>query len=130
MKTVFRFGINDSIEPVQTKGWVNGVYKATLRCPFYTKWTNMLKRCYGKYEHYRVYDGCSVCEEWLTFSNFKAWMETQDWEGKELDKDLLFKGNREYRKDKCIFVNHSVNSFITPRAEIKHKWYDWRNKSR
>ncbi|AEO14568.1 conserved domain protein [Pseudomonas phage phiPto-bp6g] len=110
MKTVFKFGINDSIEPVQTKGWVNGVYKVNWRCPFYTKWTNMLKRCYGKYEQYRVYDECSVCEEWLTFSNFKSWMKTQDWKGKHLDKDLL--GGDLYCPENCVFISNEMNSFI------------------
>jgi hypothetical protein len=48
----------------------------------------------------------------LTFSNFKSWMETQDWEGKELDKDLLMEGNKVYSPDTCCFVSVKVNSFL------------------
>lgn len=48
--------------------------------------------------------GCSVCEEWLTFSNFKRWMEQQDYEGKALDKDLLVSQNKTYSSETCVFV--------------------------
>ena len=42
-------------------------------CPFYRRWINMLERCYSEkfQEKNPTYRGCSVCEEWLTFSNFK-----------------------------------------------------------
>lgn len=83
-------------------------------CPFYKTWYGMLNRCYGKnYQKARpTYKDCTVCEEWLIFSNFKAWMESQDWKDKELDKDLLVKGNKVYSPDTCVFVTSYVNSFI------------------
>lgn len=83
-------------------------------CPFYQKWKDMLKRCYSEnYQRkYSTYKGCTVCNEWLTFSNFKAWMETQDWQGNQLDKDILFEGNKLYSPETCVFVDSSVNSFL------------------
>ena len=48
-----------------------------------------------------------------TFSNFKAWMEVQDWEGKQLDKDILFPDNKTYSEYTCVFVDQRVNSFLT-----------------
>ncbi|AUR93375.1 DNA-binding domain protein [Vibrio phage 1.187.O._10N.286.49.F1] len=82
------------------------------RCPIHMRWRNMLQRCYG--EHNRpTYEGCTVCKEWLTFSNFKSWMEKQDWEGKHLDKDLLLQSNKVYSPETCVFVDQLVNSFIT-----------------
>lgn len=74
----------------------------------------MIKRCYSpKYQSGNMtYDGCSVCKEWLTFSNFKRWMEAQDWQGKELDKDILVKGNKIYSPETCVFVSGNVNSFV------------------
>lgn len=74
----------------------------------------MLYRCYHKgfLESNPTYKGCSVTAEWLRFSNFKAWMETQDWEGKQLDKDILFHGNRLYSADTCVFVSQRVNKFL------------------
>mgnify|MGYP001117231448 CR=1 FL=1 len=75
----------------------------------------MLKRCYsGKYhERKPTYRGCTVCEDWHTFSNFRDWMENQDWEGKHLDKDLLISGNKEYGPETCVFVTSVVNLFTT-----------------
>lgn len=70
----------------------------------------MINRCYnGKFSSY---NNSEVCEEWLTFSNFKAWMETQDWENKELDKDLMFPNNQIYCPDKCLFVPKELNSLF------------------
>ena len=92
--------------------YING--KRT-HCPFYLKWCNMIKRCY--YEKYRhtskTYEDCDVCKEWLTFSNFKSWMEQQDWEGKQLDKDLTKRGNRLYSPDFCCFISDKINSLIS-----------------
>lgn len=85
-----------------------------VKCPYRQRWSDMLKRCYSEKYHKDKpsYVDCFVCPEWLTFSNFKAWMEKQDWEGNVLDKDILFEGNKEYRPDCCVFVTHDVNQFI------------------
>ena len=73
----------------------------------------MLKRCYSSDFHNRrpTYKDCEVCEEWKYFMNFKKWMEKQDWEGKQLDKDFLFKGNRVYSPETCVFIPNIINSF-------------------
>jgi len=118
-KLVYGVGINDADYVVQKKGTieVNGVRKRKLVwvCPYYMTWNNMLKRCYSaKYQERKpTYKGCSVSEEWLTFSNFKRWMERQDFEGKHLDKDLLLEGNKIYSYETCAFVSGMVNSFTT-----------------
>lgn len=108
-------GTNDADYAVVKKkslGYVNGVYKQELiwECHFYRKWRSMLTRCYSNL--YPSYKGCSVCNEWLTFSNFKSWMEQQDWEGKELDKDLLIEGNKVYSPETCLFIDAEVNLFL------------------
>lgn len=110
MKLVCGVGINDA--DYKLSRYENG--ERVWRCPFYSRWSHMINRCYGqKYLQERPsYIGCMVCEEWLTFSNFKAWMEQQDWQGKELDKDILLKGNRIYSPEVCVFVDRCVNSFI------------------
>lgn len=83
-------------------------------CPFYAVWHNMLKRCYSeKYkDRWQTYKNKTVCSEWLYFMNFKRWMEEQDWEGKQLDKDLLYPGNVIYSPEACIFISGTVNTFI------------------
>ena len=117
-KLVFGVGINDAdyvVEKRETIGYVNGKQKQKLVwvCPYYRVWHNMVKRCYStKYhESQPTYKGCSVSEEWLTFSKFKAWMEKQQWGGLQLDKDLLFEGNKVYSAETCVFVSREVNMF-------------------
>lgn len=99
---VMSFGVNDADYDVDT-------------CPFYNRWRGMLARCYSK-ANQDCYNGCVVCIEWLTFSNFKAWMKKQDWVGNELDKDILFKGNKVYSPTTCCFVSNAVNSFVIDHA--------------
>lgn len=79
----------------------------------YKRWWGILARCYTKNKKPKDagYEDCTVCEEWLTFSNFKAWMETQDWEGKELDKDILGDG-KLYSPETCCFITPKQNNFF------------------
>lgn len=120
---VYGVGINDVDYTVEVKisSTVNGVRHQTMvwKCPFYRKWRDMLHRCYSeKYLAKKpTYSGCSVCESWLKLSNFKAWMETQDWEGNHLDKDLMVRGNKVYSSDTCCFIPRIVNSFITEQTD-------------
>lgn len=103
-RLVYGVGLNDVPGGSGTHG----------RNPFYVAWHGMLKRCYApKYlARYPAYEGCTVCEEWLKFSVFKAWMELQSWEGMVLDKDLLLPGNRAYGPDTCMFIPAWVNNFL------------------
>lgn len=93
-------------------------------CPFYRTWVDMLHRCYSEKFHLnnQTYKDCSVCEEWLIFSKFKKWMETQEWEDKQLDKDLLKEGNKVYCPEYCIFVDRKINSFVTDRSAARGEY--------
>jgi hypothetical protein len=84
-------------------------------CLYYRKWKQMMRRCYSSNYHITnpSYVGCSVCEEWYRFSNFKSWMVKQDWEEKELDKDILFPGNKVYSLDTCVFIDKKVNELFS-----------------
>ena len=118
-KLVCGVGVNDANYTV--KPTVGG---KRLRCPFYRTWCSMLMRCYdAKYQSaYPTYIGCSVCDEWLFFSNFKAWMEQQDWIDKELDKDLLVKGNKVYSPELCVFVDRVTNGFTVDSLASRGDW--------
>ena len=54
--------------------------------------------------------------------NFRSWMETQDWKGKELDKDILFQGNKVYSPDTCVFVDKGVNLLLNSCAASRGEW--------
>lgn len=114
MKLICGVGINDADYPLyKTIKTDNGGRKVVWYCPYYRRWKNMIQRVYSeKYtDRWPTYKECSICTPWLTFSNFKSWMEKQDWEGKVLDKDILIKGNKLYSPDTCVFVSHIVNCF-------------------
>lgn len=87
--------------------------------PLYILWISMLQRCYSDSYQARqpTYKGCSVCEDWLTFSNFKEWCEKNSWEGKELDKDLSEYGNKLYSPDTCVFLPREINAVFKSRKE-------------
>lgn len=88
---------------------------AVKNCPYYIKWTSMLRRCYyaPSMDRDKAYCQVTVCAEWLFFSVFREWMKSQDWQGKELDKDLLSPGNLEYGPDKCCFISSDINKMIS-----------------
>ena len=127
-KLVYGFGINDADYVVVKLGTieVNGVRKRkrVWECPYHRVWHSMLQRCYSSkfQERNPTYKGCSVSEEWLTFSNFRRWMETQDFEGMQLDKDILFNGNKVYSKETCVFVSRVVNMFTTDCGASRGEW--------
>ena len=121
-KLVWGVGVNDL--PYRThvyeelpKNGGKRVQKLVFRCPYYTAWKSMLKRCYSeKYlESKPSYIGTSVCSEWLYASAFKKWMEQQDWQGKSLDKDIIAPGSKLYSPETCAFVLPATNTFVIAR---------------
>lgn len=89
--------------------------KAVFICPYYTRWKNMLRRCYSASLHrrYPTYTGCTTWDGWHAFSSFREWMSSQDWQGNHLDKDILIPGNKLYSPETCVFVSPLVNQFLT-----------------
>lgn len=98
--------------------------KLIWTCPYYLTWCNMLRRAYSEKEKLKnpSYKYASVCDEWLKLSSFKAWMETQDWQDKQLDKDLLVRGNKVYSPETCCFVSSVINSFVTECNKSRGEW--------
>lgn len=123
-KLLYGVGINDADYVISKKEKIGGKWKITWRCPFYTRWAEMLRRGYSErfHERYPTYKDCVVTKSWLTFSNFKSWMLLQDWENKHLDKDLLLEGNKIYCPSVCIFVDQRVNLFINERLNCRGEY--------
>lgn len=137
-KLVCGVGFNDAdyaVQKFETIGYVAGKIKQkkVLVCPYYRAWASMLERCYSAklQERNKTYKGCTVSEEWHTFSNFKNWMQKQDWEGQQLDKDLLVQGNKIYGAYTCVFVTQAVNKFANDNGAARGEWMigvDWHEK--
>lgn len=108
-------GINDADYQVKTR---------TVQCPYYKTWSNMINRVYApSYKaRFKAYQGCSVDERWHSFMAFKEWMQTQDWEGNHLDKDLLIDGNQVYGPNTCLFISRRVNNFLTEDRQTNSKY--------
>ena len=90
----------------------------------YTKWNNMLVRCYNAKYHEKqpTYETCTVCDEWLDFNNFVEWFEDPQngyRDGYQLDKDLLGGGRKHYSPETCCFIPQTINAMMTRGAKIR-----------
>lgn len=86
----------------------------------YNMWCSILDRCYSNRDvrKNKAYEGCCISDDWLIYSNFKREIVTLHGfnnEGWQLDKDILFKGNKIYSKETCCFVPSQINSLLTNR---------------
>lgn len=105
---------NDADYQVAKSEKINGKWKVVWQCPIYKRWLSVIERCFS--EKWKkaspAYRDVTCCQEWLLFSNFRNWMITQDWEGKELDKDLRVFDSKMYSPDNCCFVSSGLNTFL------------------
>lgn len=92
----------------------------------YRLWHDMMKRCYSeKYiKANPTYEKCYVCDEWLNYQNFAKWFEDNYYEvpgeRMELDKDILYKGNKRYGPDTCIITPHRINALFIRRESMRN----------
>ena len=108
---VFGVGSNDGKYPAKVSG------KTTKE---YNLWGGLLERCYClKLQKKRpTYIGCSVSENFKSYSYFHEWVQQQigfGQKGFELDKDLIFKGNKLYSEETCLFLPSQLNGLLTTR---------------
>ena len=104
------------MQPIMCGIGYRGSDNVDCNCESYLRWHNMMNRCYNDKFHEREpqYIGCNVCEEWLNYSNFKTWFDKNKIQGMslDLDKDILFKGNKEYCAETVAFVPHTINTLF------------------
>lgn len=104
-------GVNDFNGPVSGHKH-NG---DSWELPSYKVWRAMLLRCYNEVTQNRhpTYKGCTVVEEWHKLTAFHGWFIQQgDWEGCDLDKDLLVPGNKIYGPNTCIKLPKYINVVV------------------
>ena len=97
---------------------INDAEYSITNCPYYKKWRAIIERC----SHNNRYKEHTICDEWIYFSNFKSWMEKQDWKGKILSKTLLSPKNNLYSPEHCIFVNYKIANIVSTSNKIKHNF--------
>jgi len=123
LRVIHKFGIVDFEGKVTTNG---------KRNKDYSLWASILQRCYGDNTSARkgVYLGCSVSENFKSYSYFSSWCNNQigytikDSNGSvwHLDKDLLLKGNKIYSEDNCVFIPQQINALITKRESLRGEY--------
>lgn len=115
-KNIYGVGVNDYNGSIC---YENGKIKT-----FYTIWSNMLMRCYDESikEKFPTYKDCYSCSEWHSLSNFKLFFDKYYINDYELDKDLLFKGNKLYSPETCVFLPHEINSFLANKYTNKNAY--------
>lgn len=86
--------------------------------PQYAYWKRMLERCYKN--DLPAYREVHCSEEWHCYENFYNDVSNMVGFGNigwNLDKDMLFEGNKFYSKDTCVLLPPSLNTFITHKAQ-------------
>ena len=118
-KKIYGVAINDSwykVDIITSDG--------KFFCDKYNLWKAMLGRCYraDALKKRPDYFDCYVSDEWLLFSNFLNWIDKQDCKGKEIDKDILFTGNRIYSAETCLMVPQEINKLLVKKDKTKGLW--------
>lgn len=95
----------------------------------YIKWFSMFVRCYDKkyQEKQPTYIGCSISEEFHNYQNFAEWYAHYKYECAyplEIDKDLLYEGNKLYSPATCCLIPKEINT------TINSKRHDYRTMKR
>jgi hypothetical protein len=94
----------------------------------YYIWRGIIRRCYDESLRckYPTYKDCTVCEEWLNFQTFAKWYEENyyavDNQNMEIDKDILFKGNKVYSPKTCVFVPNDINALFVKANKIRGEY--------
>ena len=92
----------------------------------YITWWHMIRRCYCPkvQSKNQTYIGCSVADEWHDYQNFADWYYSQkDYGlGYELDKDVLFKGNKMYSPQNCTLLPQPLNALLNNRGSARGKY--------
>lgn len=119
-----KMSISDKIKQVCGVGNNGGKYRATGNREYYL-WKAMLARCYElpRPLNHAKYEGCTVSENFKSYSFFYEWcnrqisFKSEDEKGNywHLDKDLLVKGNKFYSENTCVFVPLKINLLLTKR---------------
>lgn len=92
-----------------------GDYSPVANSDAYETWYNILDRCYSPFmlAKHPTYKGCTVCEAWMNFQVFAKWYyANKKYDGWQIDKDILCKGNRTYSPDTCGFIPEAINKMI------------------
>ena len=97
------------------------------KCKTYNMWSGMIERCYSKDYHKRfpTYSDCYVSDDFKDYSKWREWYDNYQYkyEGWQLDKDLLIKGNKVYSKNNFIFIPFEINVALTKSTKTRGNYF-------
>ena len=109
------YGVDKNGNVPKTREFKDG---KSVRTQEYAKWKGMLGRCFdNKFkEKNPTYKDVTCCERWLCYANFledfEILKQEYNWnkdEKLQLDKDILYKGNKLYSLENCVLVPDWIN---------------------
>lgn len=99
--------------------------------PHYSKiaarWRHLIRRLFSPSDGHKHYADCSICDEWLNFSNFYTWtmQQTQgNIDELDLDKDILSNYTKVYSPETCTFIPIGLNRSLYSIDKTEGGWYD------
>ena len=96
------------------------------KCPIYKQWYNMIERCYNeKFHQLRpTYIDCYVSDDFKDYSKWRDWYDNHQYkyDGWQLDKDLLIKGNKIYSESTCVFIPQEINKVLVKREASRGEY--------
>lgn len=109
---LYGVGVDDTDYPKEKRVYSEGKSKVIWYCEVFSRWRNMLKRCYSNTDE--AYTDVTVCDDWLSFSNYKNWVDSQvkpdcDW---DIDKDLINGSSRMYSPENCVVIPKCINLYL------------------
>lgn len=91
---------------------------------WYIFWNSLIQRVhYKKHKSRKYYENVSINEDWYNYQNFAKWAEENYYEipnhQMQIDKDILFKGNKIYSSGTCVFVPQLINTLFTKSDKVR-----------
>lgn len=107
-KLIRGIGINEGKYPTWRAGKILREYHF---------WQNLIRRCKcpNFQQEFPTYIGCTVSENFKSYSYFYEWCQNQigfSQEGYHCDKDLLLRGNKVYSENTCVFIPNELNNLL------------------
>lgn len=78
-----------------------------LKCPYAVKWKSILTQVSKLSSKNSTNVENYICKDWLLFSNFRRWMETQQW----INNEICCQGNH-YSPETCKFIPSRKDNLV------------------
>lgn len=107
-KLIKGIGVNDSQYKVTRRDGL-----VLTKCPYYSRWISLINKCANT--------DFTICDDWLTFSKFRKWMEKQNWEGDRRLNLTLFR-TKHYSPETACFLTRRASCAFDDKSYQKSQY--------